>query len=77
MGPLGYKFYTHLSKINKKPSSYVNYTPVRFKLLSSLEEGSYDDFNNDKLEKCCGNGDEQEVPHYTLPGEYCFKIINF
>lgn len=74
MGPLGYKFYTHLSKINKKPPSrYVNHTPVRFKLVSGLEEASYDDFNDDNVKKCCGNvwaEDEQEVPHYNVPGEW-------
>lgn len=79
IGPLGYKFYTHLSEINKKPSSkYVNHTPVRFKLLSYFEEASYDDFNDDIMKKCCGNewtDIEQEVP-YNVPGEQYSYVIN-
>lgn len=80
MGPLGYKFYTHLSEINKKPpSKYVNHTPVRFKLLSYLEEASYDDFNDDIMKKCCRNewtDIKQEVPHYKIPGEPYSLVIN-
>lgn len=73
IGPLGYKFYTRLSEINKKPSwKYVNHTPVRFKLLSYFEEASYDDVNDGIMKKCCGNewaDVEQEVP-YSVPGEW-------
>lgn len=74
IGPLGYKFYTHLSKINKEPpSKYVNHMAVRYKLLPYLEEDSFGDFNDEIMKKCCGNewvDVEQEVPYYNLPGEH-------
>lgn len=80
MGPLGYKFYTDLSKINKKPpSKSVNHTPVRFKLVSGLKDVPHVDFDEDYVKKCCGNewiDVAQEVAHYNVPGESYSEVIN-